>query len=277
MSTRPLWRLRLARDLPRYLLYALSLAGLAASARFAIAPPRPAAAASARPATARPDLAAQGYAQLFVRSYLTWEADNPEAHQRALAPFVGPNMEADAGLQPPASGAEAVLWTDVVQEREAAPAEHLYTVAAQTSTAGLLYVAVSVVRAANGALALASYPAFVGSPASGPALVEAPAREVREPALEMVVERALRNYLGSSGGELAADLTGDARVSVPTSALTLEATQRLDWSPEGGDAVSAVVQARDSRGTRYTLAYALDVSRVAGRWEVAAIEMDPDA
>ena len=38
--TRPLWRIRVAREGPRYLLYAVSLAGLAASARFAILPPR---------------------------------------------------------------------------------------------------------------------------------------------------------------------------------------------------------------------------------------------
>ena len=34
--------------------------------------------------------------------------------------------------------------------------------------------------------------------------------------------------------------------------------------------------AQDARGARYTLAYELDVAEVAGRWEVAAIQMDPD-
>ena len=42
IGTRPLWRIRLAREWPRYLLSALAVAGLAASARFAIDPPRPA-------------------------------------------------------------------------------------------------------------------------------------------------------------------------------------------------------------------------------------------
>jgi hypothetical protein len=90
-----------------------------------------------------------------------------------------------------------------------------------------------------------------------------------------VVERALRNYLADSAAELAADLTSTARVSLPAQALRLESVQRLDWSPEGGQAVSATVQAQDARGARYTLAYALDVTRVAGRWEIAAIQMDP--
>ena len=51
--------------------------------------------------------------------------------------------------------------------------------------------------------------------------------------------------------------------------------QRLDWAP-GAGAVLAVVEAEDARGARYTLAYELDVARVQGRWEVSAIQMDPD-
>ena len=57
-------------------------------------------------------------------------------------------MEPGAGLQPPAGGEEQVQWTEVVQERTGAPGElRVYTVAAQTDTAGLVYLAVSVARA----------------------------------------------------------------------------------------------------------------------------------
>jgi hypothetical protein len=100
---------------------------------------------------------------------------------------------------------------------------------------------------------------------------------VSDPALQTVVERALRNYLADSGSELQADLTSSARVSLPAQALMLEALQRLDWSAEGGDALTATVQASDAHGARYTLAYDLDVAQVAGRWEIAAIQMDPDS
>jgi Conjugative transposon protein TcpC len=277
VGARPLWRIRLARELPRMLLLGASFAGLLASARFAIAPPRPVASARIRPTAPPRDLAAEGFAQLFARRYLTWEANDPEAHQRALAPFLGAGMEPGAGLQPPSGGEEQVQWTEVVQERTAAPGEQrVYTVAAQTDTAGLVYLTVSVGRASGGALELAGYPAFVGAPASAPAAAGGRLREISDPALQTVVERALRNYLADSGAELAADLAGDARVSLPAQALSLEAVQRLDWSPEGGDAVSAIVQAQDGRGARYTLAYELDVAQVAGRWEVTAIQMDPD-
>lgn len=275
---KPLWRTRLIRELPRVLLLGISVAGLTASARYAIAPPRPVAPARAQPASPSRDLAAEGFAQLFARRYLTWEANDPEAHQRALAPYVGAGMEPGAGLQPPASGEEQVQWTEVVQERTAAPGElRVYTIAAQTDTAGLEYLTVSVVRSPGGALELAGYPAFVGAPASAAAPAPGTPREVSDPALRTVVERALRNYLADSGAELAADLTSAARVSLPAQALSLEAVQRLDFSPDGGGTVSAIVQVKDGRGARYTLAYELDVALLAGRWEVAAIQMDPDA
>jgi len=281
IATRPLWRIRVAREWPRYLLSALAVAGLAASARFAIDPPRPATPRVTAPGPAPPDLAAEGFAVQFARSYLTWSAAEPQAHEAALAPFVGQGIDPDAGLQPPSSGEQRVEWAEVVQERElasAGPAQHVYTVAAQTDEAGLQYLTVSVVRTAGGSLALGGYPAFVGAPASGPAQTGAQAhlREVGEPALATVVARALRNYLAASASELAADLTADAHVSLPTTALSLESVQRLNWA-QGAGAVIAVVAAADARGAHYTLAYELDVARVQGRWEISAIQMDPDA
>jgi hypothetical protein len=276
VSAKPLWRIRLVRELPRYMLCALSVTGLAASARFTIAPPRAMTVASSLRPPPAADRAAEGYASLFTRRYLTWDAAEPQASQQALASFVGPGMEPDAGLQLPQSGEQRVEWVEVVQERELGPGEHVYTLAAQTDTAGLLYVTVTVVRRANGGLALAGYPAFVGAPTSGPPGVPAHLREVGDPRLTTVVERALRNYLAASPGELAADLTSGAQVSLPGMALTLESVQSLDWSPDGRS-VLAVVQAHDGRGTQYTLAYELDVAQEEGRWEVSAVQVNPDA
>lgn len=275
VRARPLWRIRLGRDLLRYMLCGLSLAGMAASARFAIAPPsarvgRPAASVSPAPV----DLGAESYASLFARRYLTWNAAEPEAHERALAPFVGAGVELGAGLRLPSTGQEQVQWTEVAQQREPAAGEHVYTVAAQTDTAGLVYMTVSVRRMAGGSLVLAGYPAFVGPPASVRALAPERLRAVGDPALVTVVERALRNYLASSGSELAADLTRDARVSPPRLGLTLDSVLRLGWSPRGGSVV-ALVQAQDGRGAQYTLSYELDVAQRQGRWEVSAVQMDP--
>ena len=233
---------------------------------------------------APPDLAAEGYAAQFARDYLTWNAADPQVRENDLAAFAGPGIDPGAGSQPPSSGEQRVEWAEVVQARELASAHpgglggHVYTVAAQTDDAGLQYLTVPVVRTTAGSLALSGYPAFVGAPASGPAQaqVQVQGSEVKEPALATVVGRALRNYLSASGSELAADLTGSARVSLPAAPLSLESVQRLDWA-SGTGAVLAVLQANDARGARYTLAYELDVARVQGRWEVSAIQMDPDS
>jgi hypothetical protein len=274
IATRPLWRLRLARDLPRYLLYATCAWGLLASARFAIAPPRPPSPAIAASTVPPVDLAARGYAVLFARRYLTWDAGAPQQSEAALSSMTGPTMAQDAGLTPPANGAQHVLWAEAVQERTPAPGRHVYTVAAQTDTSGLQYVTIGVVRGADGRLAISGYPAFVGAPLTQPARSVAAGGEVRDPALTAVVERALRNYLAAAPQELAADLTGAARVAVPATPQTLESMQSLAWSSDRRSLL-VVVQTRDARGARYTLGYEADVAELDGRWEISAIETDP--
>ncbi len=271
-----MWRIRLSRELPSYLLRGLAMAGLLASLRFAIDPPRPTIARAAAPDSAVLDRGAEGFASLFARRYLSWNSQDPEAHRLALAPFVGSSMEAEAGLQPPQSGEQQVQWTEIVQAHAIASDEHLYTVAAQTDTEGLLYLTVTVARETSGGLVLAGYPALVGAPVSAPAVLPEHLREVEEPALVTVVTRALRNYLGGSESELAADLSATARVSSPPLALTLESVQSLDWSL-AGRSVLAVVRARDRRGAQYTLAYELGVASDAGRWEISAIQTNPDS
>lgn len=275
VRTRALWRIRVLRELPRYALLALSVTGLAATARYAIAPPTPALPAAASRPRAPGDPAAEAYAVLFARRYLTWNAAEPQSSARALEPFLGSGMETAAGIVLPPSGEQHVEWAEVVQAREPAPGEHMYTVAAQTDSAGLLYLTVPVARTTTGGVALAGYPAFVGAPAAEPAQLPAHLREVQEPALATVIERVLRNYLAASSSELAADLTSDAHVSLPEQPLTLEALQRLDWAQEGS-AVLATVQAQDGRGARYTLTYEIEVARTQGRWEVSAVQTEPD-
>jgi conjugative transposon protein TcpC len=221
------------------------------------------------PASVLVDRASEGFASLFARRYLTWDSNDPEAHRLGLASFLGSSMESEAGSQPPDSGEQSVLWTQVVQARPVSRG-HLYTVAAQTDTSGLLYLTVEVLRTPTGTLALGGYPAFVGPPASTSAVSYAPEREVEDPALTTVVTRALRNYLGRAATDLAADLAPGARVSLPGAALTLDSLQGLGWST-GGRSVLALIQAHDERSAHYTLAYELNVASRAGRWEVSSI------
>ncbi len=273
---RPLWRIRLTRAAPRYLLYAVCVAGLAASARFAIAPPRPRQSTAPALSAAPADLAAESYASLFARRYLTWNAASPQASAQALEPMTGTGIDTDAGLSLPATGTQSVQWSEVVQARALQGGGHVYTIAAQTDAAGLVYLTVGVTRSADGALALIGYPAFVGPPAAGPARLPGQQQEVTDGSLATVVQRGLRNYLAASQGELAADLSVGAHVAVPSMALTLDSLQRLSWTADRRS-VLATVEATDARGARYTLDYELDVSQLGGRWEISAIQTDPNS
>jgi hypothetical protein len=264
--------LRLRRELPRYLLTAVAAWGIAASARYAIAPPR-ARVVAARPATLEPDSAAAGYAVLFVRRFLSWQRGASEQTSEALGAFASAGLEAAATVTPPAGGQQRVVWAEAVQVREASAGVRVYTVAAELEPPQLVYVAVPVERAAAG-LRLCGYPAFVGPPQQAPSTPGAQLSEVADEALVAVVVRALHNYLEGAAGELAADLAAGARVSLPLVPLTLDSVQHVGWA-SGHGSVVAVVRAHDTRGARYTLAYELDVERLQGRWEVGAVEIDP--
>ncbi len=269
-----MWRLRLSREAPIYLLCALLAAGTAAGVRLAVAPPREGGPPLRDQSLAR-DRPAESLAVLFARRYLTWNAAEPLASQRAVAALTGSPMGAGAGFLPPAAGEQRVQWAEVVQERSPVMGVRVYTVAAQTDTGGLVYLTVTVQRASDGALQLGGYPALVGAPASAPA--QLPRRgEVGDASLTTVVARALRNYLAGSTGELAADLVAGARVSPPPVALSLLTVQHIDWASTGG-AVVVLATAQDPRGAQYTLEYEIDVVVRQGRWEVAALQTDPYA
>lgn len=276
-----MWRLRLGRELPRLMLSAAAVAGLAASARNVLAPPRAPAPAAASSAAGAPDRAAEGFAVTFARRYLTWNAEEPGASAKALAAYSSPAAEYGSPPQTGGAPSQSVLWAEVVQARAVSPGVHAYTVAVQIATgqpegAGLLYLAVEVRRTTTGGLALAAYPAFVGPPAVAQPAAGAHGREVSDPVLTTVVTRALRNYLAGAAADLQADLTPGAHVSLPTVALTLQSLRSLDWLP-GGGTVQALVQASDQRGVQYELGYEVEVALQQGRWEVSAVQMDPYA
>jgi hypothetical protein len=275
LSARPMWRLRLRADLTRYVLLAVSLFGLLASARFAFDPPAARVIASVPESSSAPDLAAEGYAVLFARRYLTWNAAQPLASSQALTPFAGADLDANAGMVLPATGVETVEWAEAVQVREPSPGVKVYTVAAQTDPAGLRYLTVAVRHVAGGALTLVGYPAFVGAPASAPAQPGGRLRPVDDSGLMTVVRRALDNYLAGSSVELAADLVPGAQISAPTDSMQLLSVEHQSWAMDGGSVVIEV-EASDRSGARYLLDYELDVVREQGRWEISAIQTDPD-
>jgi hypothetical protein len=268
-------RLRVSAGLTRWVLYAVATVGLAASARFTIAPPR----APAAPASVveRRDLAAEGFASQLARSYLTFDGDHPDARRAQLASFVGDQLDSDLGLRAPPGRVQRVRWTQVVQSRAGADGSRVFTVAAQTDRAGLLYLSVAVGRGRDHALRLGGYPALVGAPLSAPATgAEGSLRDVADRGLRATCQRALRNYLDRARDNLSADLTADAAVVLPGLSLALRRLTELQWAADGAS-VLASLEASDGDGVSYALRYELDVRRVDERWEIAAIQTDPTA
>jgi hypothetical protein len=269
LRPRRLWRLRLSLGATRWVLYAVALCGILATARNAISPPRQrlVVEVSARAS----DPAAQWFALRFVRAYLTWSGDL-SGHERGLAPFLGSAADPDAGLTPVAGSAEQVGWLAIAGERDRAGGEQDYTVAADTGNGTVRYVDVAVARGANGSEMLAHYPALVGgpTPARASALDGTELPAVNDRAVVAVLDRALRNYVGSSEQNLAADLAPGAVVAPIAAGLSLRAVQRLVVEPS--DAVLATVIAGDAGGDAFTLAYEISVTELAGRWEITRIE-----
>jgi hypothetical protein len=273
LDTWSLRRLRISTSLTRWVVYAAAGVGIAATVRFAVAPPRAPSPRSAPVVAA--DVGAEGFATLFARRYLTWVAAAPAVHQLGLADFVGGGIDPDAGLGPPPRGSQRVAWAEVVQARTVGSGEHVYTVAADTGGTAPEYLSVDVVRDASGALRLGRYPALVGAPlvAAASSLDAGAGGEVADAGVSTVVERALRNYLAGSGQNLAADLAPGSVVATPVPPLTLDRLADLRVGRVGG--VLATVGAHDAAGTTYTLTYQLDLRSSGGRWLVGAIQSDP--
>ncbi|HEV3229590.1 MAG TPA: hypothetical protein VGY97_08960 [Solirubrobacteraceae bacterium] len=260
----------------RWVFYAVACVGILATLRYMLVPPRPVRAVL--PAARPPDRAAEAFATLFARSYLTWDAARPDEHQRAMVSLLGTAVDADFGFQAPPSGTQTVQWADVAQARDGPQGDRVYTVAAQTDRNGLVYLAVDVARGPDGRLRLLGYPAVVGPPlvAAASADPDSGLADVTDGALITVVRRAVRNYLAGSANNLTADLTASARMSLPAQPLQMHDLALLKWSP-GQRSVLATVHAGGPDGAEYTLRYELDMAQLEARWEVAAIEMDPTA
>jgi len=269
LEPRRLWTLRLSLGATRWVLYAVAVCGIAATARNAIAPPRQRLVVVASAQASDPG--AQWFALRFVRAYLAWTGDLSD-HERGLAPFLGPAVDPDAGLAPVAGSTEQVRWLAIAGERGSAGGEQDYTVAVDTGSGAVRYVAVAVARGTDWSEVLARYPAFVGGPTPGRAsgLDGAGLPTVTDRAVVAVLDRALRNYVGSSEQNLAADLAPGALVDPIAPGLSLRDVQRLAVEPSG--TVLATVIAGDAGGDAFTLAYEISIKELAGRWEITRIE-----
>jgi hypothetical protein len=225
------------------------------------------------PAAGARDITEQGFAQGFARAYLSWDARQPDQHQRQVAAFLSGALDGDGGLQVPARGQQQVLWTTAIQDQPDTHGDRLITVAAQT-TRQLLYLAVPVHRTSRGFLVVPRYPALVGPPVSDPGAEPVEERDVGDGALRAVAQRAVTNYLAGEQTDLLADLDPAAVVSLPTAVLDVTSVHSI--TKAAGDRVAVEVTAADDAGIQWTLRYELAVVH-RDRWYVRAIEPDPVA
>jgi len=269
LEPRRLWSLRVSRSAARWLLYAVALVGVIATARGLVAPvPERVVVTSA---ASVPDASAQWFALTFTRAYLTWSAD-PSIHQDALSAFLASADDPDGGLTPAGGSTEHLSWLAIASERNGPDGEHDYTVAAATAAGAIRYLALAVARGADGDEMLARYPALVGAPTAGRAgeLDGADLPAVTNPAVIAVLERALHNYVDSSAENLAADLASHADVAAVPVGLALRGVVRLAVEPSG--AVLATVLVADPQRDLFTLAYELTLAQIGGRWEITRIQ-----
>ena len=263
---------RLARVPSRIAIGALLvLAAVGVKATFV--PRTPSVAATAAPATDARDITTQGFAQAFARAYLSWDARNPEQHQRQVAPFLSGSLDGDGGLQVPARGRQQVLWSTAIQDQPDALRDRVITVAVQT-TRELLYLAVPIHRTERGFLVVRQYPSLVGPPVSDPAVAPAEEPDVNDEGLRAVAQRAISNYLAGERTNLLADLDAGAVVSLPT--VTLQVRSVRSITQAAGDRVAVEVSAADATGTQWTLRYELGVVH-RDRWYVRTIQTTPVA
>ena len=268
LEPRRLWSLRLSLGATRWVLYAVALAGVLATARNAIAPPvrHLLVVAPLR----KSDASAQWFALRFARAYLAWSSDL-SAHQAALAAFLSSADDPDGGLTPAPASSEQVNWVAIAGDRDGGGGERDYTVAADTGRGAIRFLAVAVAPGAGGGEVLARYPALVGDPTpqQAAALDGVALPTLTNRTVAAVLDRALRNYVGSSTENLAADLAPGAVVNPAAPGLSLRSVQRL--AVERSGVVLATVIASDAGGNAYTLAYEVSVNELGGRWEITRI------
>jgi hypothetical protein len=132
---------------------------------------------------------------------------------------------------------------------------------------------VPVNRDRRGLLSISAYPAIVGPPATNSKPEPADEDSVEDADLVAVAQRAMRNYLAANRNNLLADLTPDARISLPADPMTVDGEPAVTWVV-AKRRIAVELNTKDRQGTTWTLRYELDVRR-RDRWYVRSVQVDP--
>ncbi len=221
------------------------------------------------------DIGTEAFAEAFARSFLTWSGPSgAQIYDQSLAPY-NPQFADGQGVQP-SNTPERVSWSRVVQDQPSAlKGSRIVTVELQViPRSRTLYLAVPVNRARSGALAVTTWPSFVGAPAVQSAPTVPSLTAVTDPNLTGVVTRAITNYLAGDQSNFQADLAPGAQVTFPAQQLQVSGPP-VAMQSSGPGGVLVTVRASDAQGASYTLAYEVGVE-LADRWYVDSIEVIPN-
>lgn len=270
----------------------------------ALAAPKATVAQAAQPSprssdTVRPPADPGGVAEMFVELWLRADAAAPDSGAAAAARALAPQAElpkrprSEAGT--PVSAARAVTvrtslmpgggWVAVVAVLDGR-AQAGVTAGSPALVPLVRYFAVSGTGGKDGAPA-----AINGSPAeiAAPDAVAVPDSEFTHPvpasgALTVSLGEFVRTYLGGQGAGLERYLSPGLQVSAPKAvpyarvdvdgvAADVEVAAGQEVPADGAKArVRVRVTGEDRAGVRWPLAYRLEVTARAGRWEVSALE-----
>jgi hypothetical protein len=270
VTTEPIGRVRARARAPRVALYALvGLFAVSGFVRTFVVRPHAAAVATQAAAAPAARVDVNGFAQAFARAYLTIDPQRVEDHAASLRPFLGGDVDTDAGLSTAARAAQRVTWTAAVGQDPAGHARTIVTVAvALDGETQLRYLAVPVDRARDGSLVVDAFPSFVGPPRRADHFQPANQQDVEDAALLAVCKRALANYMAGNAQNLSADLDRGVALSTPGERLALVSVDSTTWAGPGRVDVQLV--ARGSGGETYTLRYELGVAK-RDRWYVRSL------
>ena len=268
-----LWRVRWQARTPRVVLAVSCVVLSALGLRTLLAPP--ASPSPAHVSANAEDVAANAFAEAFARAYLGWDARDPDAHERALRPFLARDLDTHAGVLLSGSGTQRVRWTAVEGTRAVDRNRRIVTVVAGTNR-GPMHLAVSVSRDARGLLFVSTLPALLGPPPTATDATAGGEAEVEDRQLRAVASRVIRNFLAGDRADLAADLHPRAVTSLPELRLRVRSTDAITWVSEPRR-VALTVTAEAQRDLRLALRYELSVLRVGGRWVVRTIHTNPIA
>lgn len=204
----------------------------------------------------------------FTRAYLSGSSS------QELAPLLAPGVRAHGT----AATGVAVEQAEVAGIEDVGGAQAIVTVACELADARTLYLAVPIVRASAGEVAVSGAPAVVAGPARVGEEVEAP-RQLAGPdaaAIGDLVRRFLPAYFSASSPDDLSYLLAPGGEAVPPGyglqPLGVPSVKQIGDGEGARRTVLATVRVRDPlSGETLQLGYRLEVSR-QGRWYVDRVE-----